>query len=148
MQSRPLLYFLFFLYIIVVATFFYRQDTPSLIVFYLLFLLFYLISKNMIVVLGSSLALMMVLILFRQGVKEGMTQPEVKSDEPSPGSMKIPEDKKLDDFETTFNLLQKNMDDINRIREETQNKLNTLKEISKEPSKEPSKGPTKPTPPL
>jgi predicted membrane protein len=137
-QSRPLLYFLFLLYLITVSTFFYKQDTSSLIVLYLLFLLFFLISKNMIVVLGSSLFSMMVLVLFRQSIKEGLTQP----DEPKPGSKKIPEDKdppkekKEDKFETTFKTLEKNLNDINRIEEETRIKLNALKELHfKDPKK-------------
>jgi hypothetical protein len=140
-QSKPLLYFLFLLYIITVSVFFYREDTPSLIVFYLLFLLFYLMSKNMIVVLGSTLALMIVLVLFRQGVQEGMTQPETKPDDPKPGSKKIPEDKEPDDFEATFKTLESNLNDINRIEEATRLKLNTLKELH-------AKKPKKPTPPL
>ena len=134
-QSRPLLYFLFLLYLITVSTFFYKEDTSSLIVFYLLFLLFFLISKNMIVVLGSSLFSMLVLVLLRQSMKEGLTQPE----EPTPGSKKIPEDKeppKEDSFETTFKTLEKNLNDINRIEEETRIKLNALKELHfKEPKK-------------
>ena len=132
-QNRPLLYFLFLLYIIVVSTFFYRQDTPSLIVFYLLFLLFYLISKNMIVVLGSTLFAMLVLVLLRQSVKEGLTQP----DEPTE-SKKIPEDPddKKDAYELTFNDLEKNLNDINRIEDETRKKLNALKELhSRAPAK-------------
>lgn len=140
-QNRPLLYFLFLLYIIVVSTFFYRQDTPSLIVFYLLFLLFYLISKNMIVVLGSSLFAMLVLILLRQSVKEGLTQP----DEPTE-SKKIPEDpdENKDAYELTFNDLEKNLNDINRIEDETRKKLNALKELhSKAPAK-PANVPTNP----
>ena len=134
-QSRPLLYFLFLLYIIVVSTFFYRQDTPSLIVFYLLFLLFYLISKNMIVVLGSAMFAMLVLVLLRQSVKEGLTQP----DEPvETESKKIPEDpdENKDAYELTFNDLEKNLNDINRIEDETRKKLNALKELhSKAPAK-------------
>jgi predicted membrane protein len=135
LQSRPLLYFLFLLYIIAVSTFFYRQDTPSLIVFYLLFLLFFLISKNMIVVLGSTLFAMLVLVLLRQSVKEGLTQP----DEPTTVSKKIPEDPddKKDAYELTFNDLEKNLNDINRIEDETRKKLNALKELH-------SKGPAKP----
>jgi hypothetical protein len=130
-QSKPLLYFLFLLYLIVVGTFLYRQDTPSLIVFFLLFFLFYLITKNMIVVLGSSLGLMMVLILLRQGTKEGLTQEEPKPGDPPLGSKKIPEDilPKEDDFEMTFKTLEKNLNDINRIEEETRLKLNALKEL-------------------
>ena len=133
LQSRPLLYFLFLLYIIAVSTFFYRQDTPSLIVLYLLFLLFYLISKNMIVVLGSTLFAMLVLVLLRQSVKEGLTQP----DEPTV-SKKIPEDPddKKDAYELTFNDLEKNLNDINRIEDETRKKLNALKELhSRAPAK-------------
>jgi hypothetical protein len=132
-QSRPLLYFLFLLYIIAVSTFFYRQDIPSLIVFYLLFLLFYLISKNMIVVLGSTLFAMLVLVLLRQSVKEGLTQPDETE------SKKIPEDPddKKDAYELTFNDLEKNLNDINRIEDETRKKLNALKELH-------SKGPAKP----
>ena len=135
-QSRPLLYFLFLLYIIVVSTFFYRQDTPSLIVFYLLFLLFYLISKNMIVVLGSAMFAMLVLVLLRQSVKEGLTQP----DEPVE-SKKIPEDpdENKDAYELTFNDLEKNLNDINRIEDETRKKLNALKELhSKAPANKPA----------
>jgi len=133
-QNRPLLYFLFLLYIIVVSTFFYRQDTPSLIVFYLLFLLFYLISKNMIVVLGSALFSMLVLVLLRESVKEGLTQPDDTE------SKKIPEDpdENKDAYELTFNDLEKNLNDINRIEDETRKKLNALKELH-------SKGPAKPT---
>ena len=135
LQSRPLLYFLFLLYIIAVSTFFYRQDTPSLIVFYLLFLLFYLISKNMIVVLGSTLFAMLVLVLLRQSVKEGLTQPEEPVE-----SKKIPEDpdENKDAYELTFNDLEKNLNDINRIEDETRKKLNALKELH-------SKGPAKPS---
>ena len=134
LQSRPLLYFLFLLYIIAVTTFFYRQDTPSLIVFYLLFLLFYLISKNMIVVLGSTMFAMLVLVLLRQSVKEGLTQPDETE------SKKIPEDpdENKDAYELTFNDLEKNLNDINRIEDETRKKLNALKELH-------SKGPAKPT---
>ena len=144
-QSKPLLYFMFLIYIITVSTFFYRQDTPSLIVFYLLFLLFFLISKNMIVVIGSSLFSMLVLLLLRESSKEALTQPEVfkppealKPEEPKVGSKKIPEDKepKEDAFETTFKTLETNLNDINRIEEETRLKLNSLKELySKEPKK-------------
>jgi hypothetical protein len=143
LESKPLLYFLFLLYLITVSVFFYRQDTPSLIVFYLLFLLFYLMSKNMIVVLGSTLALMLVLVLFRQGVKEGMDQPEpeTKPGDPKPGSKKIPEDKEVDDFEATLKSLETNLNDINRIEEATRLKLNSLKELH-------SKDPKKPTPAL
>jgi hypothetical protein len=161
-QSKPLLYFLFLLYLIVVGTFLYRQDTPSLIVFFLLFFLFYLITKNMIVVLGSSLGLMMVLILFRQSVKEGLTQPdETKPGDPPLGSKKIPEDilPKEDDFEMTFKTLEKNLNDINRIEEETRLKLNALKELHGKGPKNASNTtapattaqvnvPTKPVPPL
>jgi hypothetical protein len=134
LQSRPLLYFLFLLYIIAVSTFFYRQDTPSLIVFYLLFLLFYLISKNMIVVLGSTMFAMLVLVLLRQSVKEGLTQPDETE------TKKIPEDpdENKDAYELTFNDLEKNLNDINRIEDETRKKLNALKELH-------SKGPAKPT---
>ena len=134
LQSRPLLYFLFLLYIIAVSTFFYRQDIPSLVVFYLLFLLFYLISKNMIVVLGSTMFAMLVLVLLRQSVKEGLTQPDETV------SKKIPEDpdENKDAYELTFNDLEKNLNDINRIEDETRKKLNALKELH-------SKGPAKPT---
>ena len=140
-QSRPLLYFLFLLYIIVVSTFFYRQDTPSLIVFYLLFLLFYLISKNMIVVLGSTLFAMLVLVLLRQSVKEGLTQPDELVE-----SKKIPEDpdENKDAYELTFNDLEKNLNDINRIEDETRKKLNALKELH---SKAPAKAANKPATP-
>ena len=141
LESKPVLYFLFLLYIITVSVFFYRQDTPSLIVFYLLFLLFYLMSKNMIIVLGSTLSLMLVLVLFRQGVKEGMDQPETKPGDPKPGSKKIPEDKEPDDFETMLKSLETNLNDINRIEEATRLKLNSLKELH-------SKDPKKPTPAL
>ena len=134
LQSRPLLYFLFLLYIIAVSTFFYRQYIPSLVVFYLLFLLFYLISKNMIVVLGSTMFAMLVLVLLRQSVKEGLTQPDETV------SKKIPEDpdENKDAYELTFNDLEKNLNDINRIEDETRKKLNALKELH-------SKGPAKPT---
>ena len=140
-QSRPLLYFLFLLYIIVVSTFFYRQDTPSLIVFYLLFLLFYLISKNMIVVLGSTMFAMLVLVLLRQSVKEGLTQPDELVE-----SKKIPEDpdENKDAYELTFNDLEKNLNDINRIEDETRKKLNALKELH---SKAPTKAANKPATP-
>lgn len=140
-QNRPLLYFLFLLYIIVVSTFFYRQDTPSLIVFYLLFLLFYLISKNMIVVLGSTLFSMLVLVLLRQSVKEGLTQP----DEPTE-SKKIPEDPddKKDAYELTFNDLEKNLNDINRIEDETRKKLNALKELHSRAPAKPADKPSNP----
>lgn len=144
-QSKPLLYFMFLLCIITVSTFFYRQDTPSLIVFYLLFLLFFLISKNMIVVIGSSLFSMLVLLMLRESSKEALTQPEVsnppqasKPQEPTVGSKKIPEDKepKEDAFENTFKTLETNLNDINRIEEETRLKLNSLKELyAKEPKK-------------
>lgn len=145
-QSRPLLYFLFLIFIIAVSTFFYRQDTPSLIVFYLLFLLFFLITKNMIVVLGSSLFAMLVLILLRESVKEGLTQPEEPTESES---KKIPEDpdENKDAYELTFNDLEKNLNDINRIEDETRKKLNALKELhSRAPSKAASTNPPSNTP--
>jgi hypothetical protein len=90
-----------------------------------LFLLFFLISKNMIVVLGSSLFSMLILVLMRDGAKEGLAQPE-----PTPGSKTIPEEKKKEDtFEATLKTLDAGLDDINRIKEETRLKLNALKEL-------------------
>lgn len=122
-RSVPLLYFLFFLYLIVIITFFYRQDTPSLIVLYLLFLLFFLISKNMIVVLGSSLFSMLILVLMRDGIKEGLEQPD-------PGSKQIPEEKKKEDpFEESLKKISAGLDDVTRIKEETRVQLNAIKEL-------------------
>jgi len=94
-------------------------------------------SKNMIVVLGSTLSLMLVLVLFRQGVKEGMDQPEpeTKPGDPKPGSKKIPEDKEPDDFETMLKSLETNLNDINRIEEATRLKLNSLKELHSKDTK-------------
>ena len=148
-QSKPLLYFLFFLYFFAIFIFILREDTPSLIVLYLLFLLFFLISKNMIIVFGSSLFSMLILILLRQSVKEGLTQPEepnpegVKPGEPLTGSKKIPEDKEPEDkFETMFKTLETNLNSINRIEEETRLKLNSMKELYVKEAK----GPNKPEP--
>ena len=125
-RSVPLLYFLFFLYLIVIITFFYRQDTPSLIVLYLLFLLFFLISKNMIVVLGSSLFSMLILVLMRDGIREGLEQPE-----PDPaGSKQIPEEKKKEDpFEESLKKISAGLDDVTRIKEEARVQLNAIKEL-------------------
>lgn len=122
-RSVPLLYFLFFLYLIVIITFFYRQDTPSLIVLYLLFLLFFLISKNMIVVLGSSLFSMLILVLMRDGIKEGLEQPD-------PGSKQIPEEKKKEDpFEESLKKISASLEDVTRIKEEAHVQLNAIKEL-------------------